>query len=296
MDGKHLLSGIVCANITPFTKDGQLDIPSLRKLCGYLAESGINSLFPLGTNGEGILMTVEERKAAAEVIVSEVRNRIPVILQCGAMDVERTTELALHARAIHADGVALMTPYFFGQDDQALYEYYTSVAGKIPDMPVYIYNISSHTNNDVKPALAARIADAVPNVVGIKFSCPDLIRLGEYIRIPGFDALIGCDRLIIPALTLGAKGGVSGPAAIFPELFRALWSAWEKRDLETARALEIKLFGIESALAGFPGIPLIKAYLKSIGVIETDVCRSPFRKTSEEEAERMCRAIAGCRR
>lgn len=289
---ERIIKGIICANITPLTNEKEVDKKSFQSICRYLIDSGLNGLFPLGTNGEGILLSIKERKEAAEIVVSEVGRGIPVVIQCGASSIEDTAELAKHAASIGADGVGIMAPYFFAQDEKAIFDYYIRVANSVPDLPAYIYNIPTYTNNDIMPEFADQIRKAASNIVGIKYSFPDLLRLGEYIKLdPSFDALIGCDRLILPALSLGAVGTVSGPAAIFPKLFSGLWQAYLKKDYETAREYQLKLFDVDKALSVFPGIPLLKAYLKETGVIASAACRTPFRSLNMEETKSLMKIV-----
>jgi dihydrodipicolinate synthase/N-acetylneuraminate lyase len=284
----QILQGIVCATVTPFQADGALDEKSIGSLCRYLVEAKINALYPLGTNGEAILLKTDVRKRAAEVFVAETGKQIPVVIQCGAATTEEAMELARHAAMIRADGIGVMTPFFFNEDEQAMLAYYMAVANAAPELPMYVYNIPSHTNNEIFPATVAKIAESVPNFVGVKYSAPDLSRISEYIRvIPGGGVLIGCDRLILPALSLGAVGTVSGPAMAFPHLFTGLWDTFQKGDLATARKYQARLLELDNALAGFPGIPLLKEILKRRGVIECPLSVAPLRQLSEEECRRL---------
>jgi dihydrodipicolinate synthase/N-acetylneuraminate lyase len=288
----QILQGIVCATVTPFKADGSLDERSIGSLCRYLIEAKVNALYPLGTNGEGVLLKTDVRKRAAEVFAAETGKQIPVVIQCGAATTEEAVELAHHTAAIHASGIGVMTPFFFNQDESALLDYYAAVANAAPELPLYLYNIPSHTNNDIFPSLVAKIAKLAPNFVGVKYSASDLSRLSEYIQaIPGKGVLIGCDRLILPALSLGAVGTVSGPAMAFPHLFTGLWKAYQAGDLATARKYQARLLELDKALAGFPGIPLLKEILKRRGAIECPLSIAPLRQLNEEECGRLERII-----
>jgi dihydrodipicolinate synthase/N-acetylneuraminate lyase len=284
----QILQGIVCATVTPFNTDGSIDEGSIRSLCRYLIESKINALYPLGTNGEGILLKTEVRKRAAEVFVTETGNQIPVVIQCGAATTGEAVDLALHAAAVHASGIGVMTPFFFNQDEQAMLAYYAAIANAAPELPMYIYNIPSHSNNDILPSFITKISKLAPNFAGVKYSHPDLIRISEYIKeTPGGGVLIGCDRLILPALSLGAVGTVSGPAMAFPHLFTGLWEAFQAGDLTAAKIFQARLLDLDNALAGLPGVPLLKEILKRRGVINCSLSIAPLRQLNEEECRRL---------
>jgi dihydrodipicolinate synthase/N-acetylneuraminate lyase len=289
---KQILQGIVCATVTPLKTDGSLDERSIGSLCRYLIESKINALYPLGTNGEGVLLKTAYRKRAAEVFVAETGKQIPVVIQCGAATTEEAAELACHAATIGADGIGVMTPFFFRQDEAAMLAYYATVANAVPELPMYVYNIPSHTNNEIFPATVTKIAELAPNFVGVKYSAPDLSRISEYIQTaPGGGVLIGCDRLILPALSLGAAGTISGPVMAFPHLFTGLWEAYQVGDLAIARKYQARLLELDHALADFPGIPLLKTILKRKGIIDCPLTIAPLRQLSEEECRRVDRVI-----
>jgi dihydrodipicolinate synthase/N-acetylneuraminate lyase len=284
----QILQGIVCATVTPFTPEGTVDEKSIRSLCRYLIESRINGLYPLGTNGEGVFLSTAERKKVAEIFLCEVQHQIPVVIQCGAITTEEAVELAHHAASINADGIGIMTPFFFNQDEEALIAYYTAVAKAAPQLPMYVYNIPSHTNNDILPSTVAKLAKVAPNLAGVKYSVPNLIRLSEYMKaVPTTGVLIGCDRLILPALSLGAVGTVTGPAMAFPHFFTGLLEAYHKGDLAKARYFQARLLDLDGALAPFPAIPLLKEILKRKGVIACSLPKAPLRSLNDQEARRL---------
>lgn len=280
-----ILQGIVCANITPFDDEKRVDYESVRKMARYLADSGIHAVYPLGTNGEGLALTVEERKKIAEIMVDEIAGKIYVAIQCGTQTLEDTLELVLHAKEIGADAAGVVSPFFFHQSDKALIEYYSAVLEAAGDFPIYIYNIPTNTNNDVSVEVVRKLAEKYNNLIGVKFSYPDIMRICAYVnaREGGLDTLIGCDKLIYPAYKSGAVGTVTGPAAVFPEIFTKLWNlAVEGKDSEALK-LQYQIQENSDRLAPYQEIPMIKQYLKSIGVIKSDVCRIPFYKVSDEE-------------
>jgi dihydrodipicolinate synthase/N-acetylneuraminate lyase len=287
------LKGIVCANITPFDKNGNVDYESLKRLTVYLAESGINAAYPSGTNGEGLALTIEERKKIARTMVEAINGKIHIAIQCGTQTFEGTRELVQNAKDVGADAAGVITPFFFNQSQDAIIEYYSSLFESVENFPIYIYNIPSHTNNDILPSSMAKLASKYENLAGVKYSHPDIIRLTEYIAIKpeGFDALIGCDRLIYPAAKVGAAGTISGPAAVFPELFTNLWKAVTEKNDNKALKLQRTICENDNMLAKYQSIPLLKLYLKRIGIINETVCRIPFREVSEAEENEIVKVV-----
>ena len=289
MDNKRM-QGVVIAAITPMNQDGSVDYKGVADFAEYLVQSGVNCLYPNGTNGESLLLTKEEREKIAEIFVKVSNRRVPVFIQCGAMTTEEAASHAKHAFKIGADGIGVMTPAFFTMDEEGLFRYFSAVVAPLPaDFPVYIYNIPGCTGNDVSPALLARLLKTFPNIKGIKFSKPDLMRLEDYMlacdRRP--DLLIGCDSLFIPCLTIGGVGEVSGPGALFSERFTRMYKQYCEGDLAGAMATQQQIVETDRKLASIPGIPALKTLLKLRGVISCDACRAPLRPLTDAEVQKL---------
>jgi 4-hydroxy-tetrahydrodipicolinate synthase len=167
----------------------------------------------------------------------------------------------------------------------ALKLFYKQTLEVDPNLPVFAYNIPSHTTNDLTPELFKELISEHKNLVGIKFSAPDLIRIEDYIRVSPRSAnvLIGCDSLVLPALSIGGTGTVSGPAMVFPKLFVGLYEAFQKGEYETAKIYQNNIVEMDRMLQGIPSIPAIKTMLKMKGIIESDTCRLPLRPITTEE-------------
>jgi 4-hydroxy-tetrahydrodipicolinate synthase len=283
---KNRLFGLVIASILPMNEDGSIDEQSLAEFAEYLIKAGVNCLYPNGTNGEGLLLTKEERKRVAEIIVETNNKRISTFIQCGSMTTEETVFHAKHAVNIGADGVGIMTPVFFPMDDEAQLQYYSDVIKELPeDFPVYIYNIPGCSSNDVKPELLNRIMKAFPNVHGIKYSSPDLIRVENYFEQNErqLDLLIGCDSLFLQCMITGGVGTVTGPGSVFHERFTRLYRQYKEGDYEGAAETQRQIIKTDRALQGIPSIPALKALLKMRGVIRSDKCRAPLRVLTKDE-------------
>lgn len=289
------LAGVVIPMITPMNEDSTVDDASLKNFVNFLVEAGTNALYPNGTNGESLMMTQAEREHIAEVIAETNANRLPLFIQCGSMTTAETASHAQHAVKIGADGIGVMSPAFFGMDEEALYQYYASVIEKLPkDFPVYVYNIPGCTTNDVTPKLLHRLMADFENVVGIKYSSPNLMRVEDYLntngRVP--ELLIGCDSLFLQCLITGGVGTVTGPGSVFYERFNRLYRQFNEGDMKGAMETQKKIVETDRKLAGIPGIPALKTLLKLRGVIRTDVCRAPHRPLTDAEKQVLAEVYA----
>lgn len=289
------LFGVVIPTITPMNEDSTVDVASLEQYTEFLVNSGVNCLYPNGTNGESLMLTEAERKQVAEVMARVNNHRLPLFIQCGSMTTAETAAHVRHAAEIGADGAGVMSPAFFPMDEQALFEYYKDVISAAPaDFPIYVYNIPGCTTNDVTPKLLGRLLDTFPNVAGIKYSCPNLMRVEDYLgcasRTP--DLLIGCDSLFLQCLITGGVGTVTGPGAVFHKVFNRVYAKYKAGDMAWAEQAQREIVKLDRALAGIPGIPALKTMLKQRGIIKTDVCRRPLRALSADECAVIAKVMA----
>lgn len=294
MRNMRKLHGIVCANITPMDSCGEIDLNSLQKLVNHMADTGIHGVYPTGTNGEGHLLSMEEQHAVTKTVVEANQGRMDAFIQCATMRWEDTMENIRYACSVGADGVGVMTPTFYKADDAAMIEYYSEACRAAGDKPLYIYNISKYTNNDVSVKAFGEIIDSNPNAMGIKYSNSDIARIQDYLRVPKTrkaEALIGADSLILSALAAGCVGEVSGPACVFPKRYVGVYEAFIKGDMELALEQQNRIVACSRSIKAVPQIPAIKAMLKMQGIIENDTCRRPFRKLTTEEYRMLDKAL-----
>ena len=284
------LYGVVVPIVTPFTPEDQVDVEGLKKLTDFLIEKGVHCLYPAGSTGEMLFMNVAERKLLAETVVKHAAGRVPVFVQVGAMNLKDTLELAAHAVSIGADGIAVVTPSYFKLSDDELFLYYKAVADSVPsDYSVYMYGIPQCSVNDITPELAARVAEACPNVVGLKYSFNDLIRLQKFMEIRGgeFSVFSGCDDAFAMTALAGADGIVSGNAQAIPEHYVAVWDAIQEGDAKKALAIQSRTNMLNHIMCHNFDKARFKAVLKHRGVLEYDCMRAPLQPISKEEAAAM---------
>lgn len=149
--------------------------------------------------------------------------KIHYIASCG---------LVGQAAGAAADGVGVVTPMFLGVTDKEMTAYYEKISSLVPaEFPIYLYNIPQCSGNDLKKTTAEQITENCENVIGIKYSYPDMMRTLEYLEIPNFSVLHGCDKMFAELLLMGCDGTVSGVAGVFPEPFVAVYEAWKHKDI-----------------------------------------------------------------
>lgn len=284
------LYGITVPIVTPFQENGELDLQSLESLTEYIVNSGLHCLYPCGTTGEMLLLSVEERKQIVETVVKKTNHRIPVFVHVGAMNLRDTVELAKHAYETGADGIGVVTPAFFKLSDQELIEYYGKVADSIPeDFSMYLYAIPQNAVNDITPHVAEEIARAHKNVVGIKYSFANMSRIQQFMLINNgtFSVLVGPDELFEAVVAVGGEGTVSGNSMIIPQNYLAIWDAMQKKDFDKATKYQRRTNELNAILCAKNNIAAYKIMLKEEGIIKTSVMRSPMGTLSKEEEKEL---------
>ncbi|XP_025093197.1 N-acetylneuraminate lyase-like isoform X2 [Pomacea canaliculata] len=191
------IGGILAAPLTPFTRDGDVWMDALPQYARYLDTHDIDGVFILGTMGEGMSLTVEERKRVAEAWMTQIADTLrlkTVIVQVGAGNLKESVELARHAEEIGATAIACMSPsYFKPTTEEVLVEYMATVAAAAPTTPFYYYDINFMTGLYLNTARFLEVAgDKIPSLAGGKISSRELPTLLDCTLVAG--ALSSDDR------------------------------------------------------------------------------------------------------
>lgn len=280
------LHGIVPPTVTAFEADESVDYEATAAHAQFVVDGGCHGVVPLGTNGEFPLLTADERKNVVEAVVEQV-DSVPVLAGVGAPSTHETIDHATHAESVGADGVMVVTPYYYPLDHQAAVDHYRRVTDAV-DVPVYVYHIPSKTGNDLSLAALSEIA-ALDGVAGVKDSSKDVPWLGQAIDAnPELTFLAGSDSLLFPGLEIGCAGAVSAVANVFPELVVDLYEAYASGEEGRAQELQSEVYGVRRALKRGPYMAGVKTAL-SLRDVPFDVggLRSPLRTMDDAQREQL---------
>lgn len=293
MKAPSSVRGLICPMVTPFKADGGIDLAAIPALVDFLVGHGVHAIMAGGTTGEGMLLDVGERQTLLEAVNASVAGRCALIAHTGAISTGDTIRLTRHAAQLKVTAAAIVTPYFFGLDEDALFAHYTASAAAAPDLPVFLYTIPANARNDISPDLLQRIRRASPNVVGMKCSNPNVLLMQQYMDVAGedFTFIGGVDGLMLPVLLLGGMGQVSGNANAFPEVFRALYDAFAGGNLEQARTQQRLINRIRDVLKDGRYPAYYKAALTLRGV-PAGYVRPPMRELTKDELAQLKHGLA----
>jgi 4-hydroxy-tetrahydrodipicolinate synthase len=234
-------AGVMPAMVTPFNKDETINEENLRNLTNYLIEQGVTGLVPVGTTGEFVNMTFEERLKVIEIVVDEVNGRVPVIAGTGETGTKLVIDATKAATDLGADAVLIVTPYYLKPKAKGLYDHYFTIAEKT-DIPIVLYNIPVCTGVELPWTVVEDLVD-IENIVGIKDSSGDykyfsalLEKVSDKISV-----LIGWDENVLGALAGGAAGCILGSANVFAKIWLDIYNHIRNNRLQEAQILQKKV-------------------------------------------------------
>ncbi len=249
--------GVVPAIVTPMGKDGKFNEAAFRKVVEVNIQAGVHGFWVAGGTGESVLLEDDENRQIATASVDQASGRAKVIMHVGAPTTDRAAQLAEHAAKVGADAICCVPPFFYRRGDDEIVEHYRIVGGAA-DLPLFVYNLPSATGVEITPGMMKMIQDRVPQLKGLKHSAPSFANVRTFAKM-GLSCFIGSHRLMLPAMTIGACGCVDGPLNIWPELWVAIWKAYQAGDLKAAEAAQDRASEAYESLGGVGFHSLIKA-------------------------------------
>ena len=271
-----MLTGAIAAAITPLRDGGDVvDTDAFEPYVDFLAGGGLDGLLAMGTTGEGILLSVPERRRVAELYVAASRGRLAIAIHCGAQTTADTVALAAHAAEAGASAVAVIGPPYYAYDEQALLHHFLEAARACDPLPFYLYEFKARTGYSIPTGVIAGLREQAPNLRGLKVSNRPFDAVEPYV-FEGLDAFIGAEELAVRGLRRGAAGVVSGLAAAFPALMAEL-----VRDPTDTRSDSAKR--IRERLERYPFQAALKTTLAYRGLPVRGDVRRPLRALTDDE-------------
>ncbi len=281
------LHGIYAPIATPFA-GGEIAYDKLEKNLSFWLESDLTGVVVMGSNGEFVLLTPEEKEELMRFVCARTKGKKPVIAGTGAESTAETIRLNAKAAEAGADAVLIVTPnYYKGEmTDPVLSRFYTDVADHSP-LPVILYNMPRNAGINISAKLAVELARH-PNIIGIKDSGGNIVQIADMIRNApeGFSVFAGSASYLYTSLALGATGGTLALANIFPNECARVQTLFDAGKIREARDLQMKLIDSNNAVTARWGIPGLKAALEMIGLYGGDP-RPPLVPLKEADREEL---------
>lgn len=281
------LTGLIAAPHTPFDANGEVNYPVIDQLAEHLIGQGVKGVYVLGTTGEGIHCSVEERKKVAERWVAASHGKLSITLHTGALSIADSLELSRHAETLDIFATSVIGPCFFKPstvDD--LVEYCRLNAAAAPSKGFYYYHSGmSGLSLDMEQFLIAA-ADKIPNLSGMKFNSSDMYEYQRCLRVNGgqFDIPFGVDEFLPAGLACGAIGAVGSTYNYAAPLYHRLIDSFNQGNHQDVAACMDKVIAIIRVLVQYGGVAAGKLAMQLHGIDVGDP-RRPLRPMTAEQKQ-----------
>ena len=288
------LADVVAIPVTPFAEDGTVDQDVHRALLRRLLDGGVTTLTPNGNTGEFYALTPEERRLVTELTLDEAGDRAVVLAGVG-LDVPTAVESARHAREHGARMVMVHQPVHPYVSQAGWVDYHRAIAESVPDLGVVPYI----RNAQLTGARLAQLADACPNVIGVKYAVPDAAKFAAFARDAGLDRFVWVAGLAEPYapsyFSAGATGFTSGLVNVAPSVSLNMIEALRSGDYPAAMKVweQIRRFEeLRAANGSADNVTVVKEALASLGLCRREV-RPPSKPLPESKRAEVAAIAAG---
>ncbi|MFM7024125.1 MAG: 4-hydroxy-tetrahydrodipicolinate synthase [Flavobacteriales bacterium] len=283
------LKGTGVALVTPFTKNNEVDYAALEKLVNHVIAGGVNYLVVMGTTGESVTLSKDEKKKVVAKVLAVNNSRLPVVLGLGG---NNTAELLEELQTTDFSGISALlsvSPAYNRPSQEGIYQHYAALAKKSP-LPIILYNVPARTGSCMDVETTLRLAKEFKNIIAMKDAsahvnqCMDMI----YGAPEGFIVTSGDDGLALPMMAFGAHGLISVIANAYPKETVAIVNAALKGDFVAARKAHFALTPVMKVIFEDGNPAGVKYFLHKLGIIE-NVLRLPLVPVKKDTAAKIDR-------
>jgi 4-hydroxy-tetrahydrodipicolinate synthase len=293
---KPAFSGIIPPMVTPLLSDNlSLDLDGVKHLIEHLVSGGVHGIFILGTTGESTSLSYKTREQLIVESCKAVNGRVPVFVGITDTSIEESVHLALIAKNAGAAAVVAAPPYYYGLGQEELYKYYWSLADQVT-LPLFLYNMPSHTKINIDTKTVVRLAEH-QNIVGLKDSSANAVYFQSlcYLLKTNFSLLVGPEEITAETVLMGGHGGVNGGANLFPKLYVALYNAALAKDFARIEELQNLVMEISTRIYtvgsyGSSYLKGLKGALSALGIVNGNIA-PPFTTFDEKEMTKVIATI-----
>jgi 4-hydroxy-tetrahydrodipicolinate synthase len=279
-------TGVGTALVTPFSRSGELDEKSVRRLGRRQIDAGIHFLVPNGTTGENPTLTLEERTRIVEILVDEANGQVPILAGAGGYNTKEVVHLADEMRKAGASGLLSVTPYYNKPTPDGLVQHYRAIADSTP-LPIIVYNVPGRTGVNIDVNTLVRLA-AIPNVIGVKEASGNVTQVCEICKAVPSDFLVlsGDDALTLPIMAVGGRGVISVASNEIPREMAQMVDAVEQNDFAAARTIHSRIMPLMQINFVESNPVPVKAAMAAMGLLE-EVYRLPVTPPRPESREKI---------
>ena len=274
------IKGVMPALVTPLD-NGSVNTEALKKLIEFLLKQNASGFYIGGATGEGLLLSLDERKKLCEKAIEYIGGECTKIVHITDMNYSNTIELAKHAEACGADAISAIPPIYFSYDDEDIYDYYKNIAASV-NIPVMIYYASS-ANRIMPTGLFKRLFE-IDNITSVKWTNSNYYKMIELkSECPKASVINGPDEMLLCGLAAGADGGIGSTYNIMLPTYRKIYELYQNGEMKKALEEQSKADKIISVMLEYLVIPSVKLVLRKMGIDVGEAALPQKRYSKEEE-------------
>ena len=283
-------TGVGTALITPFTKDGSLDEPAVKRLAKRQIDGGVHFLSPCGTTGEAPTLTHRDKLRVVELVVEEANGRVPVLAGAGGYDTKEVIELARDLERVGANGILSVTPYYNKPTQEGLYQHFKAIAESMA-LPIVLYNVPPRTSVNMAVDTVLRLSE-IRSIVGIKEASGSIVQATEIVAGAREDFIVvsGDDPMTVATMAIGGRGVISVVSNEAPSEMAQIVELCEKGDYAAARKLQAWLLPLIQINFVETNPGPVKAAMAAMGLIE-ETYRLPMVAPGAVNKEKIVRVL-----
>ncbi len=266
------LVGTGVALVTPFTDRGTVDVPALERVVAYQIENGIEYLVILGTTGESVTLTKEEKQLVIDTVKKANAGKLPLVLGIGGNNTQAILDEIFSRDLSDFAAILSVSPSYNKPTQEGIYQHFKAIANACP-IPIILYNVPGRTASNVLPETVARLANDFDNIVAIKEAAGDLVQAMQMIDSTpeGFLVISGDDMIALPMTLAGGAGVISVIGEGFPKEFSDMIRLGLDRKVDEAYALHYKMAPCIDYIFAEGNPAGIKAVFHKLGICEDHV-------------------------
>jgi len=291
------LRGIIPPMITPLLDNNTLDEKGVENIVEHLISGGVSGIFILGTTGEAQHLSFRIKGELIRKTAACIGRRVPLLVGITDASFYESLKIARIAAENNAAALVAAPPYYFSLGQPELIEYYEALASQSP-LPLYLYNIPSHTKIMIEIDTVKVLAQH-KNIIGLKDSSANGVYFCKLLHLfnhrPDFGLYVGPEEMMASTVLMGAHGGISGGANVYPEIFVRTYQAAAAKDISKTLELQNRMIQVSLELynIGRFGSSYIKGVKTALSLkgICSDVLAQPFNRFLEPEKEKVKMAV-----
>jgi 4-hydroxy-tetrahydrodipicolinate synthase len=266
------LKGTGVALVTPFHKDGSIDFKAFKKLIEKCIDGKVEYLVPLGTTGESVTLTSNEKRAIIDFVIEVADKRLPIVLGLGGNNTQEILNQIEEMNFSGIDAVLSVSPYYNKPSQRGIFQHYKMIANECP-VPVILYNVPGRTGSNMEAETTLQLAHEVSNIVAIKEASGNFEKVMKILKNKPKDFLVisGDDVITLPFISCGGDGVISVIANAFPKDFSEMVRLSLSGNFDKARKLHYKLMDITNAIFVDGNPAGVKGLLSVLGVTSEHV-------------------------